>query len=419
MKKISLLIFLILVSISGATKGHALTLDNCVQKALQTHPDIKRFILQVKHSQEGVKVAQADYLPQLSLNAEYDPTTTYVMPANGTFQTQRDDGWRAGATLKQKIWDFSKTTSLIKVQKTQKEIANLSLQDAKALLAYKVKLQYELALVQQKAIFVRQKDLKAKEELYKQALALVKQGMKTHADSTRLLSSVYVAKDNLAIAESDLDKAKTTLALYINEPIPKTAKLEDSLSASYAADTVNETSMLQNSISLKILQSNQAKSELLYKAAKAAHYGSIDAIASYNHQKTLNTYATSMVGIMLNIPLYSGGRLAAQEKQAIIDKQSAKNEFDAKVLELKEEFARLLIDLKRYKYTIKAKTSQLQAADQTKTVIKARYKEGLATYIEVLDATALSLDAQLGLLEANYGQRSIMHRIEYLQGKTI
>ena len=177
--------------------------------------------------------------------------------------------------------------------------------------------------------------------------------------------------------------------------------------------------MLQNSLSLKILHNDLIKSKLLYKATKASHYGSIDAVASYSHQKTLNSYDTSMVGIMLSFPLYSGGRLSAQEKQAIIDKQSAKNEFDAKVLALKEEFSNLLIDLKRYKYTIKAKTSQLQAAKQTKTVINARYKEGLATYIEVLDATALMLNAQLGLLQANFGKRSIIHRTEYLQGKIL
>ncbi len=416
MKKIILSVFLILMIILSTPVLHALTLSSCIQKALQTHPEIKKFILQIKHSQEGIKVAQAEYLPHISLNAEYDPLTTYVMPANGIFQTRRDDGWQVGATLKQKIWDFSKTTSLIKVQKNQEEIASLSLQDAKALLAYKVKLLYELARVQQKAIFVRQKDLKTKEELYKQAKALVKQGLKTYADSTRLLSSVYVAKDNLATAKSDLNKAKTALTLYIGEPIPKDAKFNDKLSTP-CNNRVNETSILQDSLPLKILQNNLIKSELLYKAAKAAHYGSIDAIASYKHQKTLNTYATNMVGVILNIPLYSGGQLSAQEEQAIIDKQSAKNELDAKILALREEFVNLLIDLKRYEYTIKAKTSQLQAAEQTKTVISARYKEGLATYIEVLDATALSLDAQLGLLKANYGRRSIMHRIEYLQGK--
>jgi len=405
-----------LLCVIGIPDAQALTLDSCIQKALQTHPDIKRFILQVKHSKKGVDVAQADYLPQISLNAEYDPTTSYAMPVNGIFQTHEDDGWQVGATLRQKIWDFSKTTSLIKFQETQEEIANLSLQDARALLAYKVKLQYELALVHQKAISVRQKDLKTKEELYKQAKALVKQGMKTFADSTRLLSSVYVAKDNLAIAESNFTKAKTVLSLYIGEPIPDEVKLDNSISAQRGYVT-SEARILQDSLALKILQKNIRKSELLYKATKATHYGSIDAIASYTHQETLNAYDTTMVGIMLNIPLYSGGRLSAQEKQAFIDKQSAKNEYNAKVLTLKEEFESLLIDLKRYEYTIKAKSSQLQSARQTKTVINARYKEGLATYIEVLDATALMLDAQLGLLQANYGRSSIIHRIEYLQGK--
>ena len=418
MKKISLLIFLALLCFAGTPDAQALTLNSCIQKALQTHPDIKRFILQIEHSKKGLDVAQADYLPQISLSAEYNPTTTYVMPTNGIFQTHEDDGWQVGAILRQKIWDFSKTTSLIKAQETREEIANLSLQDAKALLAYKVKLQYELALVQQKAISVRQKDLKTKEELYKQAKALVKQGMKTFADSTRLLSSVYVAKDNLAIAESNFTKAKTILSLYIGESIPQEAKFDDNLSTP-CGYVINEARMLQDSLALKILQKNVKKSEFLYKAAKATCYGSIDAIASYTHQETLNAYDTTTVGIMLNIPIYSGGRLSAQEEQAIIDKQSAKNEYKAKVLALKEEFESLLIDLKRYEHTIKAKSSQLQSARQTKTVINARYKEGLATYIEVLDATALMLDAQLGLLQANYGRSSIIHRIEYLQGKII
>ena len=418
MKKISLFILLILSSALCTLDAQALTLESCIQKALRTHPDIKRFVLQAKHSKKGIDVAQADYLPQISFNAEYDPTTTYAMPSNGVFQTQESDGWQVGATIKQKIWDFSKTISLIKAQEIQEEIANLYLQDAKALLAYKVKLQYELAFVQQKAISVRQKDLKTKEELYKQAKALVEQGMKTYADATRFLSSVYVAKDNLSIADSNFIKAEMVLCLYISEPILKKIKLDDRIST-YSGYIINEARMLQDSLALKSLQKNINKSKLLYKATKATHYGSIDAVASYAQQRTLNAYDSTMVGIMLNIPLYSGGRLFAQEEQAIINKQSAKNEYNAKVLTLKEEVESLFIDLKRYEHTIKAKSSQLQAAKQTKTVLNARYKEGLATYIEVLDTTALMLDAQLGLLQANYDRSSTIHRLEYLQGKII
>ena len=398
--------------------GQTLTLQNCIQKALHTHPDIKRFLLQVRSSQKEVDITRSDYLPQLSLAAEYDPTRTYVLPTNGIFHTRDDDGWQVGVTLKQKIWDFSRTSSLIKAQETQQEIAGLSLQDAKALLAYKVKLQYELVLVQQKAIEVRKHDFQAKKALYEQALAFVDQGLKTRADATRFFSSTSIAKDNLAIAESNLTKAEMVLSLYIGEPVPHNTILE-SPGIRMVANRVDEQAVLDHSPVLQGLKKKIEKNEFLYQATKASHYGSIDAVASYSHTDTLNSYDSTLAGVMLSIPLYTGGRLSAREEQAFIDKQSAGSEYDAKVLELKQELRTLLSDLKRYRHTIEAKKAQYKSASQTEEVMKGRYQEGLATYIEVLDATAVKLDAQLGLLQATYDRNRTIHRLEYLQGKTI
>jgi len=417
-KKICIFILLLFFGVLDPLYSQTLSLQECIQKALHTHPDIKRFLLQVKFSQKEIDITRADYLPQLSFEAEYDPTRTYVFPANGIFNTRDDDGWQTGVTLKQKIWDFSRTSSLIKAQKTQQEIAGLSLQDAKALLAYKVKLQYELVLVQQKAIDVRKHDFQVKEALYKQARAFVDQGLKTSADATRFLSSTSIAKDNLAIAESNFTKAKMVLSLYIGEPIPQNMTFENS-GIKTGANQVDEKSVLENSPVLQGIEKKIKKNEFLYQATKASHYGSIDAVAAYSHIDTLNSYDSTLVGVMLSIPLYTGGRLSALEEQAFIDKQSAGSEYDAKVLELKQEFRTLHSDLKRYQHTIEAKNVQYKSATQTEEVIKGRYREGLATYIEVLDATAVKLDAQLGLLQATYDRSSTIHRLEYLQGKTI
>jgi outer membrane protein TolC len=414
-KKISTLTFLLLLSGLGTLNAQTLTLSESIDKALQTHPDIKRFILQQQRSEKGVDVARADYLPQITLSAEYDPTKTYVLPMNGVFNTRDEDGWMAGATLRQKIWDFSKTTSLIRAQEVQQEIAGLSLQEAKALLAYKVKLQYELALVQQKAIEVRRKDLQVKEELYKQAKGLLEQGLRTSADVTRFVSSTSVAKDNLAIAKANLAKAKNALALYIGSPLPADIVLEEPVMITDARISSQET-ILANSPALQSLQKNIRKNELLHKAAKGARFGSIDGIASYSYQDTLNDYDATLMGITLTVPLYSGGRLSAQEEQAAIDSRTAKHAYQSKVLELREEVESLLIDVKRYGQTIKAKQEQYLAASQTKEVVDGRYKEGLATYIEVLDATAQMLDAQLGQLQATFDKSSTIHRLEYLQG---
>ena len=408
----------LLLLIFTTLNAQILNLNDCISKALDRHPDIKNFALQVQYNAQGVNVAHADYLPQVTLNAEYNPTKTYTFPSNGIWNTKESNGWQATAMLKQKIWDFSKTLSNIEAKRTEEEVSKLTLKDAKAFLAYKVKLQYELIVVQKKAVKVREEDVKAKEALYNQAKALVKQGMKTKADESRFLSSLYVAKENLAMAQANFKKAKSTLSLYINTPISDDAIFEENI-LNETDFVANEQHILDNSPTLQSLQKNIEKSELNYKSIKVTRYGSIDAIASYSHQDNLNAYDSSLVEMVLSVPLYKGGSLSALEQQALINKQRSQTEYDSKKLLLKEEIETLGIDLKRYSQTIMAKEAQLLSAKQTQTVIQARYKEGLSTYMEVLDAMATALDAHLGLLQAKYEKSATIHRVEYLEGKIL
>ncbi len=412
--------FFMLILLVLNLQAQVLTLEECVQKAISTHPDIKKFMLQVQKSSKGVKVADAAYLPQVTATAEYDLQKTYALPQNGIFHTIDDDGWQVGISLNQKIWDFSKTTSNIKASQIQEDIAKLSLQDAQALMAYNVKLLYEFLLVQKEAINVRQKDLEAKKELYTQAQEQMNLGMKTKADASRFLSALYVAKNNLAIAKAEFQKAKIKLSSYINQKIADDVTLVDTISKNSLStqDTLTKT-LLQNNLELQTLQKTIKKNQLVKKSAKASHYGSIDAIASYNKISSLNEYDSSLIGITLKIPLYSGGRTSAVVEQAIIEEQTSQVALESKKLALTDELNSLLIDLKRYEETLQAKAAQLEASKETKVLLEARYKEGLSTYIEVLDAIALYLDAKLTLLEARYAKSSTINKIHYLEGKTL
>jgi outer membrane protein TolC len=109
--------------------------------------------------------------------------------------------------------------------------------------------------------------------------------------------------------------------------------------------------------------------------------------------------------------------LTALEEQAKINKQKAKFEYHSKSLALEEEVQNLLIDLKYYEQSIKTKEVQLQANEETKNVIESRYKGGLSTYIELLDAIGITQESELGILEAKYKRSSSIHRLEYLEGK--
>ncbi|MCW8895813.1 TolC family protein [Sulfurimonas sp.] len=399
-----------------------LTLDECIDKTLKNHPDIKNLTLNVEQSGHLVDIAKADYLPQINIGAQYNPINTFVMPQNGQFKTIEDDNWQFDAKINQKIYDFSRTTSNIKASKKNENIANISLDDAKALLIYNVKNLYNLALFQTNALKARQKDLQTKNELYKQAQALVKEGLKTEADATSILSAMYIAEDTLAITKADLNKALSTLSLYMGEKVDFETKLVDNTALQNNQALQNEDllfqDILEKNFTLKSSKEEIERNDLIYSATKAQNYGSIDAVASYTHQDSINEYDTSLVGISINIPIYSGGRISAQTQEALISKKQAKESYNSKKLLIQEELENLIIDFDRYKHTIKAKKALIESSMLTKEIVQARYKEGLSTYIEILDATSTNLYAELGLLEAKFAVIKIINRLDYLQGQT-
>ncbi|MBA1433058.1 MAG: TolC family protein [Epsilonproteobacteria bacterium] len=395
-----------------------LTVQESIDATLQNYPDVKSLQMKMKQSKLSHRSATADYLPQINLSGQYNVTQTYVFPVNGAFHTQDDTGWNAGVNVKQKVWDFSKTTSEIAASKKDEDISQLSLMDFKALLAFKVKSFYKLMVVQREAVNVRKKDLEAKKAYYAQAQALVKQGLKTTADASRFLSAVYNAEDNLAIAQASFNKARNSLSLYMDKKIDENVTLETNvLQENFNADANVEDEVLASSYTLKIENKNIEKNLLLHKSAKAEHYGSIDAIASYNHFDTLNVYDATTAGVVLNIPLYSGGRVSAEAQKVEISAQISKEQKRSRELALREELSNLLLDIKRYNKTISAKKAQFDSAQEAKQVLDGRYKEGLATYIEVLDATSQVLNAKLSLLEAYYLRALSIDRIQYLKGK--
>ncbi len=418
MKKKLLFALLIITLFACEIHAETLTLQESINKTLANHPDIKSFVLKVSQSQKNYDSSYAETRPQINLHSEYNPLQTYTLPINGSFRTLDEDGWGIGVSLKQKIWDFAKTSSIIQASKVDEEISKLTLQDAKALMVYKVKTFYGLMVVQKEAIAVRQKDLQTKAAYYAQAQALVIEGLRTEADASRFLSSVYVAEDNLTTAMAAYEKTKTSLSLLMGKEIEKDTSLEFSaVKNEYLYDDNLQNNILDSNYQIKIGTQTIDKNRLLYKAAKGSQYGSFDIIASYNYFDTLNSYDAKLIGITFNMPLYSGGKINIEKQKSQLGIQTAHEQKKSKILSLTEEIGTLLIDIKKYNKTIEAKQAQQSSANKTKKVIEARYKEGLATYIEILDANSLILNAELGILEAYYSRSIAINRIDYLKGK--
>ena len=387
---------------------NALTLEECIDKTLKYHPEIKTYNLEIEKNEEVKKGIESSYLPQLNFEATYNINQTYLV--NG--ETVEEDGSSIGLKLEQKIYDFGKTSSLVKASEVDKEIVKLSLENSKASLVTKVKQLYKTLLYYNKAKEVREEELKTKEAYYVQAKAMRKEGLKTLVDESRFLSALYSAKENLYISQSEFNKTKESLSLIMGEKIDKHIEIDDSV---LKKDFIDKNSIEDNYL-LKIESKNIERNKFLQKSSQSQHYGSINGFASYQHIDNLSEYDSKLVGVVLNIPLYTGGKISSDVQQNLINQQIAQTKKEAYSLSLKDEIQSLIFDIKRYNHTILSKQKELELANQSKKVVEGRYKEGLATYIEVLDISSLKLEAELGLLESYYKKSLVIDRVDYLQG---
>lgn len=405
-----------LLSVSLYAKS--LTLKEAVEKALKNHPDIKNLILKVERSKEGLKSVRSDKLPQITLQAQYNPLQTFALPVNGKFHTIDDNSWSVGVFAKDRIWDFSHTESKVEAAKLDKVVSEISLKEAKALLAFRIKSLYRSMLLYKATIDVQKEDLVRKEAYFMQAKALRAQGLKTKADESRFLAEVYSAKERLINAQADFEKARNSLSLYIGEPIPPDVKLQTgALFSDSQADTLLKDDIIAHNPSLEIEKLNIEKNRLLHKAAKASKFGSIDATAYIQRQETLNSYNSKFIGLSISIPIYTGGKLSSEEQRAKIASNIAAAQRESKKIDLEEEITSLKLDITRYMQSLVAKEAQLAATIESAKVVEARYKEGLATYIQLLDAATEELQSRLAILQAHFNIAVAQDRIRYLEGE--
>ena len=69
--------------------SESLSLQESIALTIENHPNVKTFMLRIQQAKEGYAIAKADNHPQINFSATYNPTQTYVLPMNGSFNTVR------------------------------------------------------------------------------------------------------------------------------------------------------------------------------------------------------------------------------------------------------------------------------------------------------------------------------------------
>jgi NodT family efflux transporter outer membrane factor (OMF) lipoprotein len=140
--------------------------------------------------------------------------------------------------------------------------------------------------------------------------------------------------------------------------------------------------------------------------ATANLYPQISLTGSYGsealHTGDLFSGGTKVWGIGANLlqPLFHGGTLRAEKRAAEAGLDKAAADYQTTVLGAFQNVADSLHALELDAENLRAQSDAEQSAQKSLDLVRTQYKDGAASYLQVLDATRQYQQARIGLIQA-------------------
>ena len=108
---------------------------------------------------------------------------------------------------------------------------------------------------------------------------------------------------------------------------------------------------------------------------------------------------TMLIGPSITLPVFKGGTNVARLEAAEANYQQMLEQYQQTILNAFQEVADLLVTLQSRTRQLNSQRKQVKAADEARELAEIRYREGLVTYLDVLEAQRTVLNAELALVQ--------------------
>lgn len=410
MKK--LLPLLIGLSLGGfSAMSQAENLLQVYQQARSSNPDLRRSAADRDAAFEKINEERAPLLPQLGLGADY----TYTQG----FRDNRDINSNASSAalkLTQTIFDMSKWRALTLQEKTA-GIQDVSYQTDQQSLILNTATAYFNVL---NAIDTLSYTEAQKQALYRQLDQTTQRfnvGLVAITDVQNARSDYDTVLASEVSARNDLDNALEALRQITGMEYPQLATLNIPSFKTQRPDVI--TSLLKEAENRNLslltarLQQDLAREQIRYY--QSGHLPTLDlnassTVSNSDYNGSRNDPVTNpdkhiggnAIGLSLNLPLYSGGSVTSQVKQAQYSFVSASEQLESAHRSMVMTLRSSLNNISASISSIAAYEQAVVSAQSSLDASEAGYQVGTRTIVDVLNATTTLYDRKRDLSQARY-----------------
>ncbi|MDE0297189.1 MAG: TolC family protein [Candidatus Poribacteria bacterium] len=382
----------------GVDLSKPLTLDKCIELALEESSDMRNARLDFAIQDLRVKNVRAQFLPQVLLGSQYRISDRVE------FGFKRAN-YDVDVTGRYTLWDHGqRRANYLQAKERRNSTENRNERIKQGLIFQIIEAYYDVLKTRElvkvsKEILARSQENTAATKVHVQVGNLIPADIAT--------SQVREANDELSLLsnENALKIAEATLPRLMGlKPGTEVILAKDSDFAAYLdSGEIEVTDMAveeaielsnENRPEFKELSSLLAQLEADRKLAKLARLPQLDADLSYavnlddylHERENFNEFRSWDFTTRLNFPIFDGGVIKRRIQE--VDLSLNQTREDAKDLErsIALEVRQAYLNLKRAERALDISGTQVRNAESSLEVIRGRFQQELAFLLELLDA---------------------------------
>ena len=380
-----------------------LTLQECVELAIKTHPQITITQAQLKEASAKYKEINANYFPKFSIGTSYS-RLDYAPQFKVRYLGDSLNDYQTSLYLKQLIYDGGKTGRLKEWARKNIAVEEENLRDARRDLIHSVTRAYYNLIFAKNMVKVKQEAVRQIEAHVDVANAMFTSGKVPKVDVLRAEVQLANVQQELSKAQNALQIASAQLNDLIGLDIDTPIAIDTQIGFEETKKDLQSymESALESNPQLRRVKESIAATEAKIKAERAAYWPNINFKADYGYEwgdwpPKENVWH---IGLAIDIPLWDGGITKARVNQAkaTLERLKATEKLLAKQITLQVQKAYLSLKEAESRVSVTAKS--VEQAKESRRIVEGSYKLGTGISRDVIDAQVALTQAQTNDIQA-------------------
>lgn len=376
-------------------------LNALIERALDNNRDVAVAASRVEEARLNLRVARAQYLPQIGVGVtaegEYTPETKIVQ----TYALEPTLSWEIGL--------FGQLRNANRAAKAQLAASEWALRGVRLSLAAEVATTYFTLLEYERDLLIARRSTALRRESAALIDSMFRYGMSDGVALEQARSLVYTAEADIPQYRRAADQARLSLDILLGE----TPQRPDSMGTGIRLLADTHPAEIPVGLPSSLLERRpdvqEARYDLLAAAANAgvarsARFPSIALTAkggvasnSIKGLTSANPWAWEALG-SLTQPVFGFGRLRRAEQAAMERYTQAARSYEQTVLTAFSDVEQALVAITTYRRQAERYSKLVMANDRIANMTRALYSSGLSDYLDVIDAERSLYQSQMELV---------------------